>query len=59
MSHSTIDAVAQALVRARGAHLACPAAEVAGGLARADEAYAVQQQVAQALGWLGVAPPRF
>lgn len=59
MSHSTIDAVAQALVRARGAHLACPAAEVAGGLAQADEAYAVQQQVAQALGWFDAAPPRY
>ena len=59
MSHSTIDAVAQALVRARGAHVASPAAEVAGGLAQADEAYAVQQQVAQALGWFGAAPPRY
>ena len=59
MSHSMIDAVAQALVRARGAHVASPAADVAGGLAQADEAYAVQQQVAQALGWFGAAPPGY
>jgi 2-keto-4-pentenoate hydratase len=58
MSLSRIDAVAESLVRARRSHATCPAAQVAELLEHAEDAYAVQQRVAQALGWFD-APPRY
>ncbi len=59
MSHSKIDAVADALVHARRNVTTCMAAPLAGALADAGEAYAVQQRVADALGWFAGSPPQF
>jgi len=59
MSHSRIDAVAEALIGARRDHTQCAAAPLADALADAGEAYAVQQRVADALGWFAASPPQF
>ncbi|MDM0018702.1 fumarylacetoacetate hydrolase family protein [Variovorax saccharolyticus] len=59
MSHSKIDAVVEALLSARRDTTPCAAAPLADGLADAGEAYAVQQRVADALGWFAAAPPKF
>ena len=57
MPLSTSDTVTDARVRARREHRPASAA-LAGGLASAEEAYAVQMQVARELGWFGAEPPR-
>lgn len=59
MSRAGIDAVAEALLKARATGRPADAAPLAGALASADEAYAVQQRVADALGWFADGPPRF
>ena len=58
MTPSTIDAVADALVRARREHVPADAAPLATALTDAADAYAVQQRVAAQLGWFDGAPPR-
>ncbi|MFT3954189.1 MAG: fumarylacetoacetate hydrolase family protein [Piscinibacter sp.] len=60
MSQSGIEAVTAALLRARRSNSLVDAAPLADALADAGEAYAVQQQVAQALGWFAAdGAPRF
>ena len=59
MSQAGIDAVAEALLRARRSGTPADATPLAGALAGAGEAYAAQQQVAQALGWFAEGTPRF
>jgi 2-keto-4-pentenoate hydratase/2-oxohepta-3-ene-1,7-dioic acid hydratase in catechol pathway len=59
MSLSKIDAVADALVRARRDHTLPLAAPMADALGSADDAYAVQQRVAGELGWFATSPPRY
>lgn len=58
MSAAGIAAVAEALLLARRSGVPAEAAALADALADADEAYAVQQCVAQALGWFGHDAPR-
>ena len=60
MSPPKIDAVVDALVRARRDGTLPLAAPLAGALSSAADAYAVQQAVARALGWFaGDLPPRW
>lgn len=59
MSRAGIEAVTTALLQARRAGTRADAAPLAEALADAGEAYAVQQQVAQALGWFADGAPRF
>lgn len=59
MSLSTIDAVAEALIRARrdnGLRLAAPLADALGN---AGDAYAVQQRVAAECGWFANSQPQY
>jgi 2-keto-4-pentenoate hydratase len=58
MTLSKIDAVADALIRARRDSIVPAAAPLADGLGDAADAYAVQQRVASALGWFAEAAPR-
>ncbi|MFT3813130.1 MAG: fumarylacetoacetate hydrolase family protein [Acidovorax sp.] len=51
MTLSNIDKAAQALVQARRSGEPVPAAGLADAIASVDDAYAVQQRVADALGW--------
>jgi 2-keto-4-pentenoate hydratase len=53
-----VDRVAQALLRARRTHTTLPSALFARELNRPEEAYAVQDAVAHALGWFGDTPAR-
>lgn len=55
---STPGSVADALVRARREHRPASAAALAGMPTSAEEAYAVQMEVARQLGWFGAEPPR-
>ena len=57
MSPSKIDAVVEALVRARRDNTRVPAVPLADALGSAGDAYAVQQRVADELGWFQSAPP--
>lgn len=59
MSRAGIDAVTAALLRARATGVPADAAPLADALASAEEAYAVQQRVADALGWFADGAPRF
>ena len=59
MTLSKIDAVADALIRARRDHRLLPAAAMADALGSADDAYAVQQRVAHALAWFPASAPRY
>jgi 2-keto-4-pentenoate hydratase len=52
------ETLAQALVRARRSHALLTAADWVGSVTSAEEAYAVQEQVAQAMGWFGDALPK-
>jgi len=54
----SIDAVVEALLRARAERRAVPSAELADALQGPEQAYAVQTRVAQALGWFDAAGPR-
>ena len=58
MSEAGIEAVTQALLQARRSGIPADAALLADALPDADAAYAVQQRVAQALGWFGDGAPR-
>jgi 2-keto-4-pentenoate hydratase len=58
MSRAGIEAVAEALLRARASGVPADAAALAEALDGADEAYAVQQRVAEALRWFGDGAPR-
>lgn len=59
MSQAGIEAVTAALLLARRSGTPVDATPLADALADAGEAYAVQQQVAQALGWFASGTPRF
>ncbi|XAH23130.1 fumarylacetoacetate hydrolase family protein [Xylophilus sp. GW821-FHT01B05] len=59
MNPSPLDAVAQALVRARRDGSAPQAAPLLHALNDTNAAYAVQQRVAHELGWFGTAPPQY
>jgi len=59
MSLSQIEAVADALIGARRDNTLCLAAPWADALTDADDAYAVQQRVADRLGWFKTSPPKF
>lgn len=59
MSRAGIEAVSAALLQARRSGTPVDATPLADALADAGEAYAVQQQVAQALGWFAAGTPRF
>lgn len=59
MSQTGIEAVTAALLHARRSGTPADATPLADALADAGEAYAVQQQVAQALGWFASGAPRF
>ncbi len=59
MTLSKIDDLADALVRARRENTLAQAAPLAGALTNAADAYAVQQQVARALGWFEGASPQY
>ncbi|MGD9835875.1 MAG: fumarylacetoacetate hydrolase family protein [Piscinibacter sp.] len=58
MSRAGIDAVTEALLRARASGVPADAAPLAEALDGAEEAYAVQQRVAEALRWFGDGAPR-
>lgn len=58
MSRAGIDAVTEALLAARTSGVPADAAPLAEALDGADEAYAVQQRVADALGWFADGAPR-
>ena len=58
MSRAGIEAVADALLKARRSGMSADAAPLAEALADADEAYAAQQRVAEALGWFAAGAPR-
>lgn len=58
MSRAGIQAVADALLRARASGTPADAAPLADALAGADEAYEAQQRVAEALGWFDRGVPR-
>ena len=58
MNEAGIEAVTQALLRARRSGQAADAAPLADALPDAEAAYAVQQRVARALGWFGDGAPR-
>lgn len=58
MSRAGIQAVADALLRARASGIPADAVPLADALADADEAYAAQQRVAEALGWFDGDVPR-
>lgn len=58
MSRAGIQAVAEALLRARESGTPADAAPLADALASADEAYDAQQRVAEALGWFAAGVPR-
>lgn len=58
MSRAGIDAVTEALLAARTSGVPADAAPLAEALDGADEAYAVQQRVADALGWFSDGAPR-
>lgn len=58
MSNTGIEAVTQALLQARRSGIPADAAPLAHALPDADAAYAVQQRVAQALGWFDDGAPR-
>ncbi len=57
MTSPNIEAVAQALLSARRAQLACDATPLAASLVTPEDAYGVQERVAQAMAWYGDAPP--
>lgn len=59
MSSAGIDHVTDALLQARRSGTLVDAAPLADALADAGEAYAVQQRVAQALGWFADGTPRY
>ena len=59
MSQAGIAAVTEALLHARRRGSPADATQLADALAGADEAYAVQRRVAQALGWFAQGTPRF
>jgi 2-keto-4-pentenoate hydratase len=59
VSRAGIDAVTEALLTSRAQGVPADAAPLADALASADEAYAVQQRVADALGWFADGAPRF
>jgi 2-keto-4-pentenoate hydratase len=59
MTLSKIDAVADALIRARRDNRLLPAAAMADALGSPDDAYAVQQRVAHALAWFPASRPRY
>jgi 2-keto-4-pentenoate hydratase len=59
MNDAGIEAVTRALLLARRSGQPADAAPLAGALPDAEAAYAVQQRVAQALGWFGAGAPRF
>lgn len=59
MSHRDATALVQALAAARLHHALLPAGDWSGALQNADDAYAVQDGVAAALGWFGHAAPRY
>ncbi len=58
MSRAGVEAVTDALLRARASGEPADAAALADALDSADEAYAVQQRVADALGWFSGGAPR-
>lgn len=58
MQHRDTTALGQALVAARLHHALLPADDWKGVLQNADDAYAVQDMVAAALGWFASAAPR-
>lgn len=58
MSRAGVEAVTEALLRARASGEPADAAVLADALDSAEEAYAVQQRVADALGWFTGAAPR-
>jgi len=58
VSRTGIEAVTAALLHARASGVPADAAPLADALATADEAYAVQQRVAEALGWFAGGAPR-
>ncbi|MDM0079575.1 fumarylacetoacetate hydrolase family protein [Variovorax sp. J31P179] len=58
MSPSKIEVVVQALTRARRDSTLALAASLADALGDAGDAYAVQQRVAEELGWFATSPPR-
>jgi len=58
MPTPTVQPLVDALVDARRRHVTLPSPPWAQSLHGADEAYAVQDGVAAALGWFGAAPPR-
>jgi 2-keto-4-pentenoate hydratase len=58
VSRAGIEAVTEALLRARASGEPADDAPLAGALDSADEAYAVQQRVAEALRWFGDGAPR-
>jgi 2-keto-4-pentenoate hydratase len=53
-----IDAVVEALLRARAERCAVPSAELADALQSPEQAYAVQARVARSLGWFETSGPR-
>jgi 2-keto-4-pentenoate hydratase len=59
MTLSKIDAVAEALVRARRGHAVADAASLTALLGNAHDAYEVQERVALELGWFEASPPRY
>ena len=59
MSLSRIDAVAEALLRARRDHCVLPAAPLADALGNAGDAYAVQQRVAARCDWYASSLPQY
>ena len=59
MSRAGIEAVTAALLKARASGVPADAAPLADALDSADDAYAVQQRVAETLGWFADGAPRF
>ncbi|MEJ8814859.1 fumarylacetoacetate hydrolase family protein [Variovorax ureilyticus] len=59
MDTSRIDVVVEALIRARRDNTVALAAPLADALRDAGDAYAVQQRVAEEIGWFANSPPRY
>ena len=59
MDTSRIDVVVEALIRARRDNTVALAAPLADALRDAGDAYAVQQRVAEEIGWFSNSPPRY